>query len=314
MKPICTFFNMGWQASKQKEETMQGKTIAITGSNSGIGLRTAIGLARAGHQVIMLCRHPQRGEAARQQVIAESGNNHVDLILADMSSQQSIRQAAATLAGRYPRLDALINNAANFDINVKKPQRTADGVETIFATNHLGPFLLTTLLLPLLRQSAPARVCNIASKGLVAYPLLRIEFDNLHGERKFSAQRAYYHSKLAQIIFTYDLAERLAGSGVTVNCIQVPAVQLDEGRYDHVPAFLRAIYRFKMRFSLTSEAMAATYIRLVTAPEFAEVTGQYVDEACRPVKPPRGSQDRATWQQLWQVSEELTRSSVAIPA
>jgi NAD(P)-dependent dehydrogenase (short-subunit alcohol dehydrogenase family) len=297
-----------------EEGNMQGKTIAITGSNAGIGLRAAVGLARQGHQVVMLCRHPQRGEAARRQVIAESGNDQVALLLVDMASQASIRTAAADLAGRYPHLDGLINNAANFDITQKQPQQTADGVETIFATNHLGPFLLTNLLRPQLQASGSARVLNIASKGLLTYPFLKIEFDNLSGERKFNAQHAYYHSKLAQIIFTYDLAERLKPDNVAVNCIQVPAVRLDAGRYEHVPAPLRAIYRLKMRFALTPEAMAATYIRLATAPEFAGVTGQYLDEQGRTVKSPPSSHDRATWQRLWEVSEALTKSSAAIVA
>jgi NAD(P)-dependent dehydrogenase (short-subunit alcohol dehydrogenase family) len=293
-----------------EEENMQSKTIAITGSNAGIGLRTALGLARQGHQVVMLCRHPQRGEAARQQVIAESGNDRVDLHLVDMASQTSIRTVAADLARRYPHLDGLINNAANFDITQKHPQQTEDGIETIFATNHLGPFLLTNLLLPQLQASESARVLNIASKGLLTYPFLKIEFDNLNGERKFSAQHAYYHSKLAQIIFTYDLADRLKDSRVTVNCIQVPAVRLDAGRYEHVPAPLRALYQFKMRFSLTAEAMAATYIRLATAPEFAGVTGQYFDEQCRPIKSLRSAYDRAMWQRLWEISAALTHERV----
>lgn len=291
---------------------MQSKTIAITGSNAGIGLRTAVGLARQGHQVVMLCRHPQRGERARQQVMAESGNERVDLILVDMASQASIRTAAAELAKRYPHLDGLINNAANFDITQKQPQLTEDGVETIFATNHLGPFLLTNLLLPQLQAGESARVLNIASKGLLTYPFLKIEFDNLNGERKFSAQHAYYHSKLAQIIFTYDLAERLKGSNVTVNCIQVPSVRLDAGRYEHVPAMLRALYELKMRFALTAEAMAAIYIRLSTAPDFAGMTGQYVDEQCRLIKSPRSSYDRATWQRLWDVSAALTHWQIYV--
>jgi NAD(P)-dependent dehydrogenase (short-subunit alcohol dehydrogenase family) len=293
---------------------MQSKTIAITGSNAGIGLRAAVGLARQGHQVVMLCRHPQRGETARQQVMAESGNDRVDLILVDMASQASIRTAAVELAERYPHLDGLINNAANFDITQKQLQRTEDGVETIFATNHLGPFLLTNLLLPQLQASESARVLNIASKGLLTYPFLKIEFDNLNGERKFSAQHAYYHSKLAQIIFTYDLAERLKDSNVTVNCIQVPAVRLDTGRYEHVPSLLRTVYELKMRFALTAEAMAATYIRLATAPEFAGMAGQYVDEQCRAIKSPRSSYDTATWRRLWDVSAALTHWQVPLPA
>jgi NAD(P)-dependent dehydrogenase (short-subunit alcohol dehydrogenase family) len=257
----------------------------------------------------MFCRNPIRGETARQQVVAQSGNDKVDLIIADLARQQSIREAVSTFNDRHERLDVLINNAANFDITMKKPQLTEDGTETIFATNHLAPFLLTTLLLDRLKASAPARVINVASKGLLSYPFLTIDFDNLNGQKKFSAQHAYYQSKLAQIIFTYDLAERMKKEGVTVNCIRVPTVKLDEGRYDHVPSFLRAIYRFKMRFAITPEAMAQAYVDLATSPDYATLTGQYVDENCQPLKAPRHTQDYVLRQQLWDVSVALTRMS-----
>lgn len=286
---------------------MNTQTILITGANAGIGLRASHGLAQRGHNVVMLARNRQRGEAAQQQVIQESGNPNVDLIVADLASQASIREAVTVFTARHNRLDALINNAANFDISMKRPQLTADGVETIFATNHLGPFLLTTLLLDTLKASAPSRVINIASKGLLTYPFLSIEFDNLNGQRKFSAQHAYYHSKLAQVIFTLDLAERLKDSGVTVNCIRVPSVQLDAGRYDHVPALMRSIYQFKMRFALTPEAMSNLYIDMAIADKFASMTGQYVDENGQPVSLPRRAQDRELWRKLWQVSDELTQ-------
>lgn len=285
---------------------MNNKTIIVTGANSGIGLRTALGLAKQGHTIVMMCRSPQRGEAARQQIIAESGNHHIDLFTVDLASQSSIRDGAAEFLHRHTRLDALINNAANFDLSQRKPLLTSEGVETVFATNHLGPFLLTNLLLPALKASAPARILNVASKGLLTHPLLNIEFDNLNGQKKFSAAHAYYHSKLAQIMFTYDLAEWLADTGVTANCIRVPAVRLDAGRYDQVPAVLRAMYQFKMRFSITPEAMAETYIRLATAPEFETVSGTYFDENCQPVRSSRPSYDRAIWKQLWDVSAHLT--------
>lgn len=285
---------------------MKKKTIIITGSNSGIGLRAATGLAEQGHTVVMMCRSLARGEAARDNIIAQTGNDTVDLIIADMSSQQSVRDAVAEFSSRHTQLDALIHNAANFDITMKEVELTDDGIETIFATNHLGPFLMTNLLLDTLKASAPARIITIASKGLLTYPFLNIEFDNLNGQKKFGSTRAYYHSKLAQVMFTLDLAQRLDGTGVTVNCIRVPAVRLDEGRYDHVPAFLRAIYQLKMRFSLSPEAMAEAYIRMAVDPEFETVTGSYVDENCKTVGLPRNARDEAVRKQLWDVSAELT--------
>jgi NAD(P)-dependent dehydrogenase (short-subunit alcohol dehydrogenase family) len=292
---------------------MNSKTIIVTGANAGIGYRTALAFAQQGHTVVMLCRNAERGAVARQQIINATGNQNVDLIVVDMASQQSIRDGVAAFLSRHSSLDVLVNNAANFDITQKAPVLTEDGVETIFATNHLGPFLMTHLLLPTLQASPSASILNVASKGLLSFPFLNIEFDNLNGQRKFSATHAYYHSKLAQVMFTYDLAQRLEGTGVTVNVIRVPAVKLDDGRYDHVPAALRAIYKVKMRFSHTPEALADAYIRLTTAPEFATVSGQYVDEGCQPVKSSKSSYDRAVWKRLWDVSADLTGVHDLIP-
>jgi len=288
------------------------KTIAITGANSGIGYWTALKLAQQGQNVIMICRSAQRGEAARQKIVAASKNDRVDLLLMDLSSQQSIRDGVAIFNNNHSQLDVLINNAANFDISQKQPFMTDDRVEAIFATNHLGPFLLTQLLLPVLKASQPARVINIASKGLIAHPFLKLDFDNLHGQKKYSPEHAYYQSKLAQIIFSYHLAEKLENTEVTVNCIRVPAVQLEEGRFDHIPPFLRAIYRVKMKFSMTAEAMADAYVRLTIDPEFKSVTGRYIDENGQEVKSPRQSYDRETWEKLWQISTVMTRQNPVI--
>ncbi len=286
---------------------MRGKVCIVTGANAGIGKRVALGLAQAGATVVMACRSAERGEAARQEIMAQTGSQTVHLLQVDLSSQASIRAAVTEFEARFDRLDVLINNAANFDQRLKAPVLTVEGIETVFATNHLGPFLLTNLLLPRLKASAPARVINVASKGLLAYPRLSIEFDNLNGEKRFSMQHAYYHSKLAQVMFTYDLAERLAGSGVTANIIRVPVVRLDEGRYDHVPGWMQAAYRLKMRLAAISpEQMAETYLYLAASPEMEGVTGQYIDEHRKPVKSSGPSYDRAMWARLWDVSARLT--------
>jgi NAD(P)-dependent dehydrogenase (short-subunit alcohol dehydrogenase family) len=197
------------------------KVIIVTGANAGIGRETARGLAKAGHTVIMVCRNVPAGVQVREEIVAQTGKQAVTVMKGDLSSQQSIHQFAADFTAQYPRLDVLINNPANFDHTLKKPTLTEDGVEVIFATNHLGPFLLTNLLLERLKTSVPARVLTVASQGLMTYPFLSIEFDNLNGRQKFSAQHAYYHSKIAQVMFTFDLAQRLQGTGVTVNCIRV---------------------------------------------------------------------------------------------
>lgn len=291
---------------------MNGKVSLVTGANAGIGKRVAKRLAELGSRVIVVCRNSRRGASAIGEIVRDTGNPHVDMFLADLSSQESVRQLADEVKANYERLDVLIHNAANFDLTLKKPERTVDGIEKIFATNHLGPFLLTKQLLELLKKSAPSRIITVASKGLLAFPKLTIEFDNLNGERKYSVTRAYYHSKLAQLMFTYKLAEDMKGSGVTVNCIRVPSVKLDEGRYDHLPTLWKMVYKLKRRFSLEPETIAETYAYLAADPSLKEVTGKYFDENRNIVSSSAPSYDKDVWEKLWEVSEKLTSGSERI--
>lgn len=284
---------------------LQNKTVIITGANSGIGKAAALQLAAAGANVVMACRSLERGQAALEDVKQASGNPQVELMQLDLASQASIRQFAADFLASHPRLDVLIHNAANFDLTLKQPVLTRDDVETIFATNHIGPFLLTHLLLDRLKASAPSRIITVASKGLMVYPTLDIEFDNLNGERRFSPQHAYYHSKLAQIMFTYDLAERLRGSGVTVNCVRVTAVAVPDERLGHLPGWLRKLYDLKRRASVTPERQAETYVYLAADPAVEQITGGYWDENNRRVRSNANSYRRETWQRLWNESKRL---------
>ena len=283
------------------------RIIIVTGANAGIGRETTHALAKLGHTVVMVCRNQTQGAAVRQQIAIDTQNTNVALMVCDLSSQQSIRQFVADFTAKYPRLDVLINNAANFDHTLKKPTLTADGVDVIFATNHLGPFLLTNLLLDTLKASAPARVLTVASQGLVTYPLLSIEFDDLNGQKKFSTQHAYYHSKMAQVMFTFDLAERLQGTGVTVNCIRVTNVQIDKGRYEYITGWKRWAYEIKRGRAITPTRMAEAYVQLAVAPECETVTGKYFDEHCREVKAHRPAYNREVWKKLWDVSAEMTK-------
>lgn len=278
----------------------------VTGSNSGIGKAAARGLARLGAIVVMVCRDLHRGEAACREIVSDTGHRTIDVMLCDLSSQTSIRRFVADFKAKYPRLDVLINNAANFDHRLRRPALNEDGIEVIFATNHLGPFLMTNLLLNTLKASAPSRVLNVSSKGLVAFPRLSIEFDNLSGERKFSVTHAYYHSKLAQVMFTYDLAQRLQGTGVTVNCIRVTNVKLDKGRYEYVPRLLRYLYEIKRSLAITPEQMAEAYVYLAASPDVEGVTGKLFDEKCREVRAYRPAYDEAVWRRLWETSKRLT--------
>lgn len=279
----------------------------ITGANAGIGKRAALQLAEKGAAVVMVCRSKERGNAALSEIRAKSGSESVDLLFCDLSLQKSIRELVKNFKENYNHLHVLINNAANFDYTLKNPVLTEDGIEVIFATNHLGPFLLTNLLLDVMKKSAPSRVITIASKGLMLYPRLTIEFDNLNGEKKFSYQHAYYHSKLAQIMFTYELARQLEGTGVTVNCIRVTNVKIDLERITGVPWYSRYVYRIKRFFGITPEEMAKTYVYVATAPELEGVTGKYFDEHGKEVNSSKRSYDETVWKKLWDVSEELTK-------
>ncbi len=284
---------------------LTGKNVIITGANAGIGKAAAIQLAQCGATVILGCRSMQRGKQAMDEIKNLTGSNTVDLLSIDMSSQQSIRAFAVEFGKKYSKLDVLIHNAANFDHTLKQPFLTEDGVETIFATNHIGPFLLTHLILPLMKASAPSRIITVASKGLMVYPFLDIEFGNLNGEKKFSTQHAYYLSKQAQVMFTYSLAERLKGSGVTANCVRVTNVAIPDERLTHLPEWQRKLYQIKRSKSISAERQAETYVYLAADPAVANITGGYWDENNHQVSSNKKSYDPETQARLWQVSEKM---------
>jgi NAD(P)-dependent dehydrogenase (short-subunit alcohol dehydrogenase family) len=164
---------------------------------------------------------------------------------------------------------------------------------------------MTQLLLETLKKSAPSRIITVASKGLITYPFLDIEFDNLKGEQKFNMQHAYYHAKQAQVMFTFDLAERLKGMGVTVNCVRVGNVAIPDTRLDHLPKFLLKMYEMKRKFALTPEKMAETYVWLAGDPSMQDVTGGYWDAPHTPVKANKNAYNRDTQQRLWDATKKL---------
>ena len=282
------------------------KTIIITGANSGIGKAAAIQLARLGANVIMACRSLDRGQKALEDVRKASGNDTVELMRVDMSSQKSICDFANDFKAKHDRLNVLTHNAANFDHGLKKATMTEDGVEMVFATNHLGPFLMTDLLLDLLK-AGQGRIITVTSKGLMTYPFLDIEFDNLNGERKFNMQHAYYHSKQSQVMFTFYLAEQLKDKGVTVNCVRVGNVAIPDERLTHLPKWMLKMYEMKRKFAMTPEKMAETYVWLAADPAVANVTGGYFDAPNIPVIANKNAYNRETQKRLWEVSERLMR-------
>lgn len=292
----------------------QPLSIAITGANSGIGLRAACQLAAAGHRVYALCRSPERGAAALDR-INRGATTPARLIMVDLADRATISGAAAQLAEQTRQLDVLINNAAVFDQTIRSAQFTKDGHELFWATNHLGPFQLTAELSPLLAAAAKPRVIFVASKGLITMPRIKLAFDQLDDPTAFTPTKAYYRAKLAQIMTAYTLALRSAG-GVDVACIRVPAVRLDDERISS--PLLRLLYAPKRRMAAPPERIAALYSRIALREENwmaaavpgdderSRLHGLYLDEAARPVTAPRSAYDPAARERLWQVSQDAT--------
>jgi retinol dehydrogenase 14 len=278
---------------------MKGKTCIVTGATSGIGQETAVALARAGANVAIVCRTRDRGEPALAQIRQRSGGA-VALFVADFGSQRAVRALAARLAAALPRIDVLVNNAG---LIVGQRVLTEDGLETTFAVNHIGYFLLTRLLEPKLVASAPARVVNVSSR---AHRSGTIRFDDLTGARRYDGWKAYAQSKLANVMFTYELARRLAGSGVTVNCLHPGVVATNFG--DAGPRRIRLGVGIARPFMKSSARGAETSIYLASSPEVEGVSGKYFVNR-RAARSSDESYDQAIAVRLWKVSEELTAAS-----
>lgn len=280
------------------------KTIFITGGNAGIGKHAAIQLVRAGHHVIIGCRNQERGEAALAEIKEIANSEKIELQLIDLSSQASIKNAAEGLTKKLQQLDVLIHNAADFDIARKQPVQSIDGIETIWATNHIGPILLTNLLLPLLKKSAQGRILTVASKGLIMYPKLKVDLiDPEFKNRKFSVPKAYYQSKLAQVMYTYWLAEELKETSISVNCIRVTNVKIDLNRYPNISGFMKFLYSIKSKFSLSPQEMAKTYTYMATSDNVKEISGKYFDEKNEIVSSSTYSRDEENCLALMELSK-----------
>jgi NAD(P)-dependent dehydrogenase (short-subunit alcohol dehydrogenase family) len=272
---------------------MKRKMCVITGANSGIGKAAAVQINQAGYHVILACRNPSRGEAALEDIRAQTGNSAVELMIVDMSLQSSIKQFADTFQSKYKSLDVLIHNAAIFDITQKEKMITGEGVESIWATNHIGPVQLSDLLMEPLKQSQQGRIITVSSKGLIAYPFLKVDLEDPEFiQRKFSVQKAYYQSKLAQVMYTYWLADELKETKITANCIRVANVKIDiDTRYPNTSKFARSMYAIKSRFSISPEEMAETYTYLGVSDQVSETTGKYFDDPTHIVGSSKYSRD-----------------------
>jgi NAD(P)-dependent dehydrogenase (short-subunit alcohol dehydrogenase family) len=275
---------------------VKGKTVLITGANAGIGRATTLALAGMGAKIVMLCHNRERGQKAMEEIKEESGNPDIDLLVADLSVQANVRRAAAEFAARYSKLHVLINNAG-----VILPNRvvTGDGLEQTLAVNYLAPFLLTNLLLDRLKAAAPARIINVASGVQMA-----VDFADLQGEKRYSSLRAYGKSKTALILYTYELARRLAGTGVTANCLHPGDVRT--GIFRHYTGLFKLILSISGPLMRSPKKGAQTPVYLASSPKIENVTGRYFVN-CRPVKSSASTYDESAARRLWDISAELTK-------
>jgi NAD(P)-dependent dehydrogenase (short-subunit alcohol dehydrogenase family) len=278
------------------EGPMNGQVCVVTGANSGIGKAAALTLARFGAEVILVCRDSARGAAARAEIAAAAAAGQPRLEIADLSSMTEVRDLAGRLSA-LGRLDVLINNAG---LVLGERRTSADGFEYTFALNHLAPFLLTNLLREQLAASAPARVITVSS---AAHRGARLDLDDLQLTGHFNGWRAYANSKLANILFTTELARRLTGTGVTANCLHPGTVNTGFGRDGS--RLLRFGLDLGRRFLRTAGQGADTVVYLASSPDVAGATGgYYVNRKLR--TPSRAARDQATARRLWEISAELT--------
>jgi NAD(P)-dependent dehydrogenase (short-subunit alcohol dehydrogenase family) len=286
--------------------SMSGKLCIVTGANSGIGKETALGLAQKGARVVMVCRNAEKGRAALEEIRRESGSSQVDLVIADMSSQASVRALAEQIQRKYPRLDVLVNNAGGASL---ARTLSTDGIEMTLAANHLGAALLTLLLLDLLKASAPSRIVNVSSSE--AQHPARLDTNDLQFERrKYSGIAAYRQSKLLMNAFTFELARRLARTGVTANCLHPGAVATNIWSSDALPLIGKLIIAVVKPFMLNSKQGAAVSLYLAASPEVAQVSGEYFVKS-KPAKSNPLSRDPKLMAEVWLWTEKMTSLPLA---
>jgi NAD(P)-dependent dehydrogenase (short-subunit alcohol dehydrogenase family) len=279
---------------------MSNKVCMVTGANSGIGKETAKELAKKGAFVVMLCRSEEKAEAAREEIISETGHTGVDILLADLSLQHDIHQAAEEFREKFDVLDVLINNAGTI---TSEREETPDGIETTFAVNYLAPFLLTNLLLDPLKAAPAARVINVSSE---AHRTAARVFDisDLQLEKDFSPMKAYGLSKLCNIMFTYELAKRTADTGITANALHPGVVR---SRLTSEASWgMYLLFMLGKPFMQSPAGGAETTVYLATSEEVKDISGKYFKNK-KEITPADIAFDDKLTEQLWKVSENLTQ-------
>lgn len=278
---------------------MEGKICVVTGANSGIGFETAKSLASKGAKVLMVCRSEGKGKAAQERIVEASNNDQVDLFLADMSSQQQIREVGRTIRDQYPEIDVLVNNAGTW---ISDLTYTEDGIETVLAVNHLAYFLMTHMLWPSLEAGASGRVINVASDSHMQ--VKHFDFDDPFLSKRYHGLRSYAQSKLANVMFTYELDRRKPVEHIVTNAVQPGLVYTDIGlkRTTWLHAFAWKVRRSLWR-GVSPEEGAATSIYLATSPEASDRSGLYWDN-CKPKPSSAYTYQAEETARLWELSKE----------
>ena len=280
---------------------MSDKVCVVTGATSGIGEVTAARLSADGARTILVARSRDKGERVVRAIQANGGR--AELVVADLASFADVRRAAQEILATCPRLDVLVNNAGAIFMT---RTLTADGLESTFAVNHLAPFLLTNLLLGRLRDSAPARIVNVASR---AHKRSGIDFDDLEGKRSYKGFKAYAQSKLCNILFTYELARRLEGTPVTANCLHPGVIASGFGK--NQPGLFDLGVRIVAPLLTTAEKGARTSLYLAESKDVEGVSGKYFDSDTREIRSSNVSYDLAAQKRLWELSEKMVGLSAA---
>ena len=275
---------------------MNGKVCLVTGATDGIGKVSARVLAEKGAKVIIVGRNPEKSATVLAELKSSSGNENIDLLMADLAVMQEVRDLAEQVISHYDRLDILLNNAGGY---FAKHELTSDGLERTFALNHMSYFLLTNKLMELLKSSAPARIVNVSSD---AHYGVDMDFENLNGEQEYKAWKAYQKSKLANVLFTYELLKKVPAD-ITVNCLHPGFVATNFGH--NIGGFIGPVLKIAQRISaIDPEEGAKTSIFLCSAPEVKGVSGKYFYK-CQPKTSSRESRNMDTGKRLWQISSDI---------
>ena len=275
---------------------MNGKVCLVTGATDGIGKVSARVLAEKGAKVIIVGRNPEKSATVLAELKSSSGNENIDLLMADLAVMQEVRDLAEQVISHYDRLDILLNNAGGY---FAKHELTSDGLERTFALNHMSYFLLTNKLMELLKSSAPARIVNVSSG---AHYGVDMDFENLNGEQEYKAWKAYQKSKLANVLFTYELLKKVPAD-ITVNCLHPGFVATNFGH--NIGGFFGPVLKIAQRISaIDPEEGAKTSIFLCSAPEVKGVSGKYFYK-CQPKTSSRESRNMDTGKRLWQISSDI---------